>query len=85
MSAREVFEASGRLTKCPNPPHEFQMGRIIGEWRIAATCWSTLTDGGKLHHDALRVGLIEDTKGQKIFALVVWRFSLLIGVLPSNI
>lgn len=38
FDAREYYD----IHPCPNPPHEFRIGKLIGEWQIAQDHWSFL-------------------------------------------
>lgn len=44
MNDTEKFDARKfyDVHPCPNPPHEFKIGNLMGEWQIAQDCWSYL-------------------------------------------
>lgn len=80
MSAREEFEKQGKLYPCPNPSHPFRVGRLIGQWRWAKDCWSTLSESGTLHNHFLVIDSVDTVDGLKAYQLVIWKFSLMVGV-----
>lgn len=80
MTPREHFESIGRLYKCPNPSHDFELGRVIGTWHWASECWSDLTERGTLVTHLFDVGTIESVSGGKGVRIVIWRFMLLVGI-----
>lgn len=80
MTPREHFTSIGRLYECPNPPHDFAFGRVLGTWRWARECWSDLTDRGSLTTHFIDIGTIENAQGTKGLRIVIWRFMLLVGI-----
>lgn len=84
MSAREAFTKSGRLTKCPNQPHEISFMGFLGQWTWAGDAWSTLTESGFLHTDYLSIGYTEHTNGTWWFRLVIWKLLIHIAYLKES-
>lgn len=84
MTPREYFTLVGKLTKCPNPAHNFQWGRLIGSWQWASDYWNTLTDDGTLQNNYIRIGTAEDQTDLKIYVLIVWKFALIFGFIPKK-
>ena len=79
MSAREQFQAQGKLVPCPNPVRSFRLGRLIWRFQWAKNKWCVLDEVGLLHSYWLHLGSIETVDGVKGWKLVVWKFSLLFG------
>lgn len=76
--ARAAFVKAGRLTQCPNPPHDFTVGRLMGSWRWGAdNCWSSLSDDGHLTNYGLHLGTVETPDGLKAFRFMLGRFSFI--------
>lgn len=84
MTPREIFEADGRLSKCPNPPHDFQIGRVVGSWSWAKDAWSTLSDTGFMHTDYVSVGRTEAVDGTRWAYIVVWKLSVFVAVVKEK-
>lgn len=80
MTPREFFESNGKLFACPNPPHNFSFWKIQGSWRLAKTCWSSLSEGGKLHNNYFHIGTIESQSGIKCYNLILWRLALIFKI-----
>jgi hypothetical protein len=73
--AREHF----RITKCTNPGHNFKIGSLLGQWRIADDIWVTITDQGHEVTHWLRFGKHRDQEGNKIYEIVIWKLSIIWG------
>lgn len=66
------------LKPCPNPRHEFQVGKLFGEWVWAADCWASLVDG-RLKSYALSAHSLKSESGQKAYVLIIWRLKIIWG------
>jgi hypothetical protein len=82
-AARKAFEAKGMLYQCPNKPHDFQVGRLVGTWSWAKDCWSTLTASGHLQNNFLLIGTTHHVDGMRIYKVIVWKFSLMFGFIQD--
>lgn len=76
---REIFEAKGLLTPCPNAPHSFRLLGFLGEWQLAADCWSSLSDHGVLTDHFLSLGRIRDVDGLTAYKLILWKLKIQIA------
>jgi hypothetical protein len=72
---RKIFD----LKPCPNPGHEFKFGRLMGEWRRAADCWSQLV-GDKLQTLWFSIHTTKSTDNLTIYCLTVWKLKVIVGV-----
>lgn len=66
------------LKKCPNPSHEFKIGKLMGEWIWAEECWSQL-QGGKLQTFFFSFHKIETTDNLKAYSVVIWKLKIIWG------
>jgi hypothetical protein len=81
--ARVLWKAKGKLYPCPNPPHDFQVGRLMGQWTWAEDCWSEVSSNGHLHNIYFRCCSIETLSGLKSYSLTVWKLNIIIGILDK--
>ena len=68
------------LKPCPNAPHEFEIGRLIGEWIWAEDCWSQLTQG-RLQTFHFSLQRLDSVDGQRAYSLVIWKLKIIWGIL----
>lgn len=80
MDYRQAWKKQGGLTDCPNPAHQFKIGRLIGQWRWAADCWSTVTADGHMHNYGLCVCTVNTLDGYRVFKIIVGKLSVMLGV-----
>lgn len=80
-SARQHFEQTGKLTRCPNPTHFLDLGPLLIGIRWASSwTWSTLSDRGDLHSHWFSIGTVESQSGMKAIALRVSKLYLMAGI-----
>lgn len=84
MTPREIFEQQGKLTKCPNPVHSFEWGRLLGQWQWAAKAWSSVTSNGLLETHYIKLSRQETAEGLTSHHLVIWRLNLHFAILPRT-
>ena len=77
---RQAWKDKGELDPCPNPPHYFKIGRLIGQWQWAADCWSTVTASGTMHNYGLCVCTVNTLDGYKALQIIVGKLSVMLGV-----
>lgn len=80
LEAREEWKARGKLYSCPNPTHDFEVGRLMGQWTMADDCWSTVTGDGNLRNDFFKIGTVHTLDGYKGYQLILWKFNIIFGV-----
>lgn len=68
------------LKKCMNPPHEFKIGNLIGEWQWANDKWSQLI-GDKLQTSWLSFHTTTNLNSTTIYCFTFWKLKLVIGIL----
>lgn len=77
---RKYFETAGKLYPCPNPPHEFELGRIIGQWRWAKDSWGDTNNSGNLVTTWLGISKIENPDGLCLVSVVIWKLLFMFGL-----
>ena len=82
--SRQHFEATGQLFPCPNPAHEFSVGRLIGSWQWAKTAWSHMNDSGHLVTTWLGLSRTETPDGLALITITVGKFCLMVGLAPNG-
>ena len=75
--ARRIF--ASKLTKCPNPKHDFKNKYMFGEWQWAVDCWNTLGVDGLLTTHFIHFCAQSSTDGIKIYTVVLGKFCLSIA------
>lgn len=78
--SREHFEAVGKLYPCPNPRHEFSIGRMIGQWQWAKEAWSHMNDTGNLVTTWLGVSKTETPDGLCLVSVTIWKLCVIAGM-----
>lgn len=72
MSAREHFTAAGMLQKPKRPIHEFEVGRLMGEWQLSSSrTWSELTDSGHLIENLFQVAIVKNVENLHYLRVIV--------------
>ena len=78
--SRQHFEATGKLSPCPNPRHEFSVGRLIWQWRWAKESWCHMNDRGNLVTTFAGITTTETPEGLKLLTLTLWRLCVMFGL-----
>lgn len=81
--SRQHWIDSGDLFPCPNPPHEFDVGRITGQWQWAKDAWSVVDSKGDLLTYAFAANSLRTPDGLKAYTVVLWRLKVLWAVVPQ--
>lgn len=68
---RQLWRERGDLFDCPNPPHSFSVGPMIGQWRWADTCWSSISVNGEMSNYGLCLCTVNTLDGLKGYKLVI--------------
>ena len=77
--SKEHWKKNGKLFPCPNPAHEFQFKRMLGQWRWAKDAWSIVEINGNLKTMYFDISKTESPEGMTIYGLILWKFSLIVG------
>lgn len=77
---KRQWQERGDLFDCPNPPHEFSIGPLIGQWRWASSCWSSISVTGTMANYGLCLCTINTLDGHRAYKLVIWRLSVIFGM-----
>lgn len=78
--SRQHFEATGKLYQCPNPRHDFSVGRLTGQWRWAKESWCHMNDSGNLVTTFAGISTTERPDGLKLMTLTLWKLCVMIGL-----
>lgn len=78
--SRQHFEAMGRLYPCPNPPHEFSLGRLIGQWQWAKESWGHIDDSGNLVTVFAGITVVETPDGLNLLMITLWKLCVMVGL-----
>jgi|ERR1035437_2227226 hypothetical protein len=86
FNTRERFRAKGDLWNCTNPAHDFQLGKLMGQWQWANECWSEITEGldgkeGKMLNFGLCLGKVIGIDDRYFYKIIIWRFRLIFAFL----
>ena len=77
--ARVLWKAKGKLYPCPNPTHDFQIGRLMGQWTWAKDSWSEVNSNGNLQTNFIRIGYLETLEGLKGYNMILWKLNIIFG------
>lgn len=77
---RQLWKDRGELFDCPNPPHTFSLGSLIGQWRWAASSWSSVNVNGDMSNYGLCLCTINTLDGLRAYKLVIWRLSIIVAL-----
>jgi hypothetical protein len=80
---REYWQARGELYPCPNPAHDFRIGRWIVRWQLAQDAWSTVSYSGNLLTHRLKWARVESPEGLVFTEVVVGRLMVLWARAPE--
>ena len=75
MNIREHYG----ITDCPNPRHDFSIGRLVGVWQMASDYWCVL-DGSMRRNYVFHIGSVDDTGGSRIYQIYLWKLSIQFGI-----
>jgi len=78
--SREYFKSLGKLYECPNPSHEFVIGRLVGSWRWAKESWCDINDRGYLVTTFIGITTTETPNGLKLITITLWKLCILLGI-----
>ena len=78
--SRQYFTDAGKLFPCPNPPHEFSVGRLLGQWRWAKESWSHMNDAGNLVTTWIGITRTETPDGVWLVSITIWKLCVIIGL-----
>ena len=78
MVNQEQLKKHFDIHPCPNPIHEFEYGRLIGQWQMAQEYWSQLV--GETRQDIwFSVYRLKSIEGLVGHCVVIWKFKLIFG------
>ena len=64
------------LKPCPNAPHSFELGRLMGEWVWAEDSWSQLV-GDKLQTHYCAFTSSKNVHNTVIYSFVIWKLKVI--------
>jgi hypothetical protein len=79
LSPRDQWKLRGKLYPCPNPSHDFKIGKLVGQWTMAEDCWSIVTSTGNMHNYLIGIHTIEWLTGEKAFSITIWKLKIIMG------
>ena len=65
---------------CPNKEHTFKISKLVGYWRIAKDCWSSVDE----HSQTLRTEIIsfvsvKHMDGTRLYSLTIFKLKIVWG------
>lgn len=71
------------LKPTTNPRHEFNLGRLIGEWVWAKDCWSSLSQG-RMNTYYFTFHKIQTFDSIKAYSIVIWKLKIIWSILNKG-
>jgi len=78
---RQEWKDQGKLFLCPNKSHNFTIGKLVAQVTWASDCWSDVTATGTMNNYGLCICSINNLSGTKGWKVIIWKLSILFGVL----
>jgi hypothetical protein len=72
------------LTKCPNPQHEFHIGKLVIDWQIAQDYWAKENEYNGITREIFCVKRVLTGNNLRVLNIILCKLSIWLAILPSK-